>query len=108
MLKRYIDTLRAEAAAPLKAQRAAQGTSVRRYTKPLTVQIEELMRTLPPAQRDRPWSIDELVCRLEGKHRDRPHPADVGRALRSLGWNRVRDWSSAGGGRRYWFREHND
>jgi hypothetical protein len=94
MLKSYV--------AALKAQTAAQSRDIRRSAKPLQVQIEELMRTLPAAQRDRPWSIDELVCRLEGKYRDRPHPADVGRALRRLGWERVRDWSNAGGGRRYW------
>jgi len=74
MLKSYV--------AALKAQTAAQSRDIRRSAKPLQVQIEELMRTLPAAQRDRPWSIDELVCRLEGKYRDRPHPADVGRALR--------------------------
>jgi hypothetical protein len=62
-----------------------------RRTKPLTEQIEELMRSLPPQLRDRPWSMTDLVCRLRGKYRDRPHPQQVGEALRKLGgWRRVR------------------
>ena len=101
MLKAYIDALKeAVAAHPHSASKVAG----RPCAKPLTAQLEAFLRTLPPAQRDRWWSIDEFVCRLEGKYRDRPHPADVGRALRGLGWIRVRDWSTAGGGRRYWFR----
>jgi hypothetical protein len=94
MLKSYIQAL--------KAQTSVQRSAQSRTPKPLPVQIEELMRTLAPSQRDRRWSIDEFVCRLEGKYRDRPHPADVGRVLRGLGWARVRDYSRAGGGRRYW------
>lgn len=61
-----------------------------RRTKPLTEQITELMASLPPAVRDRPWSSAELVNRLVGKYRDRPHAQHVGDALRRLGWNRVR------------------
>jgi hypothetical protein len=99
MLKSYVAALKAQTETQVHREHRA-GTH--RSAKPLMVQIEDLMRTLPPAQRDRPWSIDEFVHRLQGKYRDRPHPADVGRALRGLGWVRVRDWSNAGGGRRYW------
>lgn len=99
MLKTYIQALREVADA--QARSGSKGAS-RPCAKPLTAQLEAFLRTLPPAQRDRRWSIDEFVCRLEGKYRDRPHAADVGRALRALGWIRVRDCSRTGGGKRYW------
>ena len=74
-----------------------------RPVKALDVQITELMASLPPAQRDRKWSMAELVSRLDGRYRDRPHPQMIGAALRRLGWSSMRDWSQSGGGRRYWF-----
>jgi hypothetical protein len=71
---------------------------------PLTEQIEALMRSLPPKQRDRPWSMDELVVRLQGRYNTRPSAGSVGLALRHLGWTRARDWSTSGGGRRVWHK----
>ena len=78
--------------------------SAKPATKPLTQQIEELMRSLPPAQRERPWTMAELVSRLEGKYHQHPSAGDVGQALRALGWARRRDWSAAADGRRVWVR----
>ena len=74
------------------------------YDKPLTAQIEELMLSLPPVLRDSPWSMDELVARLQGRYSARPHPMNVGQALRALGWTQRRDWTRYGGGRRVWLR----
>lgn len=73
-----------------------------RTVKPLDTQITDLMATLAPYQRDRRWSMAELVARLEGRYRDNPHPQMIGEALRRLGWSTVRDWTNSGGGRRYW------
>lgn len=73
-----------------------------RPVKPLEVQITELMASLPPAQRDRKWSMVELVARLEGRYRDNPHPQMIGEALRRLGWSAVRSYRKADWGRRYW------
>lgn len=81
---------------------APQKPNTLRPVKPLDVQITELMATLPPTQRDRKWSMAELVSRLDGRYRDRPHPQMVGEALRRLGWSTGRNWTKAGGGRRYW------
>ena len=67
--------------------------------KPLDVQITELMQSLPPAMRDRPWNMAELTSRLQGKYRDRPHPQQVGEALRKLGWYRVRLYGEYDGAR---------
>lgn len=69
---------------------------------PLTDQIEALMRSLPPAQRNRPWTMEELVARLHGRYNARPCAGSVGVALRRLGWTRIRDWSQDGGGCRVW------
>ncbi len=70
--------------------------------KPLAGQITDLMNSLPPALRDRPWNMGELVSRLQGKYRDRPHPQNVGAALRALGWKQKRCWSRGFNGVRLW------
>lgn len=70
--------------------------------KPLAEQIENLMRTIPQQLRDRPWSMAELVSRLQGKYRDRPHTQHVGIALRQLQWKRLRLYSKGYDGARLW------
>ena len=106
-MKTYIDQLKADTAEAnlrceeAKAQTHQADTRVLCDT-PLTEQIEALMRSLPPVQRDRPWSMDELVARLQGRYSARPHPMNVGQALRALGWSQRRDWTRKGGGRRVW------
>jgi len=72
--------------------------------KSVAQQIEELMRSLPPAQRDRPWSMEELVARLHGRYKVRPCAGEIGTALRRLGWTRIRDWGPDGDGRRVWLK----
>lgn len=87
----------------LKAE--AEAVKIRQHerrAKPLAVQIEELMRTLSPQLSDRPWLMAELVSRLEGKYRDRPHSQHVGIALRQLGWHRERRWGQGYDGVRVW------
>jgi hypothetical protein len=105
-MKHYIEQLQAVAD---QAQRQSEGV-LPTWSKdgriqcdtPLTEQIEALMRSLPPAQRDRPWSMDELAVRLQGRYNARPSAADVGIALRKIGWTRSRDWFVDGAGRRVW------
>jgi hypothetical protein len=87
--------------------RQSETTSRIKCRIPLTEQIEALMRSLPPVQRDRPWSMDELVARLQGRYNVRPSAGSVGLALRHLGWTRIRDWSYAGDGRRSWTLRQN-
>jgi transposase len=99
----YILSLQRQTQADQEA-RAAQAAKSAWATvaKPLDQQIVQLMRSLPPAVRDRPWSISELVARLEGKVKTRPPAQAVGQALRRLGWSRVRPFDSSGQGQRLW------
>jgi hypothetical protein len=108
MNKAYIANLRVETEAANLRHKEAKSKSQKTdkrilCDKPLTEQITELMATLPSAQRDRAWSMDELVARLQGRYSARPHPMNVGQALRALGWITNRDWTREGGGRRYWY-----
>jgi hypothetical protein len=109
MMKGYLSSLKVRAAVELdrrEAEKASHCATARAVPpKPLTDQITEFMLSLPPSQREREWAISDLVCRLHGRYRARPHPADVGQALRALGWSRRRDWTNAGGGRRVWSSE---
>jgi hypothetical protein len=70
--------------------------------KPLDQQILELMATIPPMLRQRPWNIGELVARLQGIYQERPSCQHVGRALRRLGWSRQRRWEKGFDGARVW------
>ncbi len=101
----YIRSLQDQTTADQQAK-AAQTIAATRATpravKGLNQQIIELMRSLPPAVRDRPWAIEDLVNRLEGRYRQRPHAQGVGQALRRLGWVRIRPEDAAGQGRRLW------
>ena len=107
VMKTYIDELKEVA---VEAKRQHHETNAKfRYADPrvlchkaLTEQLIELFRSLPPAQVNRRWSMDELVTRLQGRYSARPHPMNVGQALRVLGWVQRRDGTRDGGGRRYW------
>jgi len=105
----YIDKLKAAAAAEQGLLKQSElikrrGDSRVVCDKPLTEQIEALMRSLPPAERERRWTMAEFVARLSGHYTPRPHPMQVGEALRASGWHQKRDWTYEGGGRRYWVR----
>ena len=101
----YIRSLQRLVLADQQAK-AAQTTAPRPGThsafKPLDQQIAELMRALPPTVRDRPWQLQDIVNRLEGRYRQRPHTQGVGLALRRLGWSRIRPENASGQGRRLW------
>lgn len=70
--------------------------------KPLIEQINDLMKTTPSHLLNRPWSMAELIARLEGKYRERPHPQHVGQALRLIGWQYRRYWGNGWNGVRVW------
>ena len=110
-MKSYLDQLKAQAeAANLRSEEAKLkphcADSRILCDTPLIDQISLLMASLPPAQRDRPWSMDELVARLKGRFSTRPHAMNVGTALRQLGWEPRRQWSVRDSGRRVWVKRH--
>jgi hypothetical protein len=105
----YLDRLRAasDAAETIRQREAAAAKRLGIDSRvvcdtPLTDQIEALMHSLPPVQANRPWTMEELLLRLQGRYHARPHAMNVGTALRRLGWAQRRDWTREGGGRRYW------
>jgi len=101
-MKSYIETLQAAAAKAQKSSPKPVKSAHAGDARPLAEQIEALMASLPPIQRDRPWSMSELVAQLHGRFKARPHPMHIGQALRALGWTQKRDWTRDGGGRRFW------
>lgn len=88
----------------LKCTQAAEAAKNKKPTeyKMLIEQIIDLMKTTPQHLLNRPWSMAELIARLEGKYRDRPHPQHVGQALRLIGWQSRRYWSNGWNGVRVW------
>ena len=101
-LRNHIDNLRQEAAAKNEIARDMSSQREPKTYIPLKDQITELMSTLPSALRNKPWSMQELTQRLNGKYRDRPHAQMVGIALRQLGWTRKRLWNIDHQGVRLW------
>ena len=85
----------------IQLKNESTSNSSRQY-KPLTDQIIELMKSTPPQLLNRPWSMAELVARLDGKYRDRPHAQNVGQALSIIGWNYRRYWTKGFNGARLW------
>jgi hypothetical protein len=69
---------------------------------PLHDQLRRMLVEMPQLQRQRSWSIYELVSQLQGRYRQHPHPQHVARELRALGWTSARVWSSIGYGKRIW------
>lgn len=103
-MRAYIQSLQrqVEADNAAAAKQSAASPANTKSVKSLDQQITELMRSLPPALRERPWSIQDLVNRLEGRYRQHPHAQGVGQALRRLGWTRIRPGDANGGERRMW------
>ena len=110
-MKTYIDQLKADTAkANLRQEEEAKAQTHHADPRvvcdvPMVKQVREWMTSLSPAQRNRAWSMDELVAtrRISGRYSARAHPMNSGHALRALGWTRRRDYSSLGRGQRYWY-----
>jgi len=106
MLEHYREELKAlKAAAERKSINPLESDNRVRCEISIQDQIQMLMSTLPIKQQNRPWSMEELCIRISGKYHEKPHPMDVARALRRLGWESTRDWSRDGGGRRLWIKK---
>jgi hypothetical protein len=69
---------------------------------PLKQQVQEYLLSLPPVMRDKPISLMALRAHVLGRYNLRCSAGDLGIALTSLGFRRVRDHSNSGNGRRFW------
>ena len=54
-------------------------------------QIIILMWLLRDTERHSNQTMNDLILHLSGKYNQRPYPMHVGKALRRLGWKKVRD-----------------
>ena len=69
---------------------------------PLKTQVQQYLQSQPPIMRNKPISLMALRAQLQGRYNARPSAGDLGIALTSLGFSRIRDFSNAGNGRRFW------
>ena len=104
----YIKTLKADTAKAEADRKREETLAKRSHTdprltenwKPLTDQITQIWLNLPQDLWSRPVLISELIPQLHSRYNNkRPSAGDVGQALRTLKFTRVRDWRS---GRRRW------
>lgn len=101
MNRNYINQLKVRADEFMRVN-LGNGSCSQKKIQPLVEQIEALIKSFPPQLLNRPWLMSEFVARLEGQYRARPHPQKVAEALRSLGWERVRNWKKGFDGVRVW------
>ena len=102
----YIEKLKADTAETKRLREEAEVKCQHKDTrliagwKPLVSQLEDLFSSLSPALLNRAWAIDDIIARssVTGRYNKNPSAGDVGRALRSLGWQPIRDNE----GRRMW------
>ena len=69
----------------------------------LKQQVQEYLLSQPPIIRNKPISLMALRAQLQGRYNKKPSAGDLGVALTSLGFKRIRDYSNDGNGRRFWF-----
>lgn len=99
------DTAEAEAARQLDEEARAKRQRVDSRIVcevPLKQQVQEHLLSQPPIMRNKPISLMALRAQLQGRYNARPSAGDLGIALTSLGFMRVRDFSNNGNGRRFW------
>ena len=75
---------------------------------PLKQQVQEYLLSHPPIMRNKPISLMALRAQLEGRFNSRPSAGDLGIVLTALGFKRVRIFSNAGNGRRFWLPPSRD
>ena len=94
-----------DAAAEKAAEKAATPKTPANGYTPLPIQLQFLFAALPENQRNRDWTVAELIPRLQGQFRSAPSAAKVAAALKQLRFVQRRDYSRSGGGARTWRRD---
>ena len=65
---------------------------------PLEDRVSKLLSSMPAVVVEQGLSLDALRRLLSGKWRGNCHPGELGKALRKLGFVRIRFWSKTEGG----------
>ena len=68
--------------------------SFRERMTPLPIRVRKFAATIPAAVQLQGVPMAVFVDNLAGKYRGHANPGDIGRALRSMGWIRIRKWRS--------------
>jgi hypothetical protein len=85
-------------------QRAADAKTARERLTPLDDRLARLLATIPIEVQHEGLSLSSLQASLRGRSRGKCHPGELGAALRRLGFERRRDWSSVEGFRAMWYK----
>ncbi|BAN34904.1 hypothetical protein SCD_n01068 [Sulfuricella denitrificans skB26] len=108
-LKAYMTNLQRQAAeqqattaSQLAVDQAQQKADHLRRWEPLVDQIARWFNAQPVALKNRRYHLNEICTNLHGRYQDTPHRGSVALALRQLGWQQRRDYTSRKGGVRYW------
>ena len=64
--------------------------------------LRDLFESMPQANVNRRWTVDELCKQLPGRYNEKPAQRMIASALRELGFTQHRDWTNAGRNRRFW------
>ena len=105
-MKSYLDSLKAQAEAQAHAYSRERARNA--YPggtpdfEPLERQLGRWWSSLPPIVQERKFRLAEIAANLRGKFRPKPSAQHVAAALRVLGWQETRDWTTAGRNLRYW------
>ena len=101
VMRHYIQNLRTVSEKRLTEHRLDKRIS---WTggEPIEAQIHRWWVNLPPAVRERKFQIVEIASQCTGKYRPKPALRQVTAALRSSGWQEVRDWTNLGRNCRLW------
>jgi len=73
------------------------------YADVSVTRLEKLLATIPVEIQAEGLSLNSLQASLKGRWRGSCHPGELGKALRKLGFKRVRRWSGGDGFKALWF-----
>lgn len=92
MLKEGAQADRARQTVEAEVNRIAEASASRDRLVPLDVRLGRLLATIPPEVQHDGLSLLSLVTMLKGRRGGTCHTGELGRALRRMGWTRVRCW----------------
>lgn len=89
-------------AAVMGQHRSAHAGEAKERLTPLENRLSRLLATIPDEVKREGLSLVALQASLKGRWRGSCHPGELGKALRSVGFVRRRNWSDDNGFRSMW------